>query len=169
MMKDTDVIILFVFGFGLFIFLVVFVLSIRILTVKRFQRKCRAVGLRPSPQDPYACVGRWQEAPVVVERCGTNYCNTIYVYMELGDLPTAAQHNLGYFMQGLQTNYYTVERCEENRELNKIVAGSWRGLYLYSANLPLNATPFHIKHLCETLYQIRTELRRRVFSVRHSG
>lgn len=168
MMKETDAIILFVFGFGLFIFLVIFVLLIRTLIISRFHRKCRAVGLRPSPQDSYFCLGNWQDARVVVERCGTRYCDTLYVFMDLGELPPEAMRNIGYFMQGLQTDYYTVSGYEENRDLDKIVSGSWRGLYLSSAHLRLNATPFHLKQLCDALYQIRTEVRRRIFSVRQA-
>ena len=166
MMKDTDVIIAFVFGFGGFILLVVLVLVMRSLIIGRFHRKCRALGLRPSAQDSYFCVGYWQDARVAVERCGSKHCNTIYVYMDLGDLPPEALRSLGSFMQGLQTEYYTLGGYEENRDFKKVVAGSWQAPFMYSAHLRLNAAPYHIRQLCEALYQIRTELRRRVFSGR---
>ena len=163
-MKETDIIIMIVFFSGLFIFLVILAFVIRKLFINSFHKRCRAVGFKPSPLDSYYCTGNWQDARVVVERCsGSKYCNTIYVFMDLGDLPSEAVRNIGYFMQGLQTNYFTLKRFEQNSELNKIVSGSWRGLYLYSEFLRLNSTAFDIKQLCEALYQIRTELRRRIF------
>ena len=165
MMKDTDVIIAFVFGFGGFIFLVILVLLIRSLVIGSFHRKCRALGLRPSPRDSYFCIGNWQDARVAVERCGTKHCNSIYIYMDLGELPPEATHDLGYFMQGLQRDYFTLAGYKENRDFNKVVAGSWREPYLY-AHLRLNATSHDIRQLCEVLYQIRNELRRRIFSAR---
>jgi hypothetical protein len=164
-MKNIELIKLIVFFSFFSIFLVILVFAIRKLFISSFHRRCRALGLRPSPRDSFYCLGHWQDARVVVERCGTKYCNTIYVFMDLGNLPTEAMRNIGYFMQGLQREYFTVRGFEPDSELNKIVSGSWRGLYLYSGHLRTNATAVDMKRLCETLYQIRTELRRRIFSV----
>jgi hypothetical protein len=164
-MKQTDQIVLIIFGVGLFVFLTILALIIRKLFISSFQKKCRPLGLRPSPQDSYCCIGTWQDAGVLVERCGTKYCNKIFVYMDLGQLPAEAIRNLGYFMQGLQTDYYVVKGFGQgDKEHNRIIAQNWRGPYLYSEYLRLNATVVDLKRICEALYQIRSELRRRIFS-----
>lgn len=162
-MKNSEQVKLIIFGVCFFIFLLILVFSLRKFIIGRFQRKCRAVGLHPSPSDSYICIGNWKDAQVAVERCSRKYCNTIYVFMDIGDLPSSASQNIGYFMQGLQTNYIAVSSFGNNRDLERVVSGSWRGLYFKSDILKLRATEFHLKQLLEAMYLIRTELRRRIF------
>lgn len=160
-MKNAEQIKLIIFGVSFFIFCVILVFTIRKFVINSFHRKCRALRLSPAPADSYYCLGSWKDARVAVERCGTKYCNTIYVYMDLGNLPEQAARNLGFYMQGLQTDYLKIEEFGRNKEFDRIVSGTWRGFYFKSDHLKLNATDFHIRQLFEAMYSIRTELRRR--------